>query len=333
LLSIIDTHTGGEPTRVVIDSVDLIQSRAPQGDPNAESKVGGWVDWLRQNDWIRRSLILEPRGAPWMVGAICFPATDPDVVCDIVFFNNTGYLGMCGHGLMGVVEALRHEGRIGVGCHRFGTPVGMVSATLEVDGRVSIENVASYRFREDAKVDLTTALGSMTPGSLPKTVYGDVAYGGNWFYLVHIDSLEAISLEDLTRYTTAIAQQLQCDGVRGADDAIIDHVELCAPLANGTLGCRSFVLCPGGHFDRSPCGTGTSAKMACLAASGKLSPGQWWRQESIIGSSFEGSYRWAENGKSDRIVPNIRGRAFVTAKSQCVFDPLDDFRFGFETTT
>jgi 4-hydroxyproline epimerase len=310
----------------------LLQSFSPQESLGMQKPVGGWIEWLRQNDWVRRSLILEPRGAPWMVGAICFPSLEPDIVCEIVFFNNTGYLGMCGHGLIGVVEALRHEGRISVGCHRFATPVGVVRATLEADGKVSIENVASYRYRQDVNVDLGCVVDSQTPKSLCKSIHGDVAYGGNWFYLVPVETFDGMSLDSLTRYSVAISRQLLLDGVRGANDAVIDHVELCAPLPDGKLGCRSFVLCPGGQFDRSPCGTGTSAKMACLAASGKLLPGQWWRQESIIGSNFEANFRWSEEGDSSVIVPNIRGRAFVTAKAQCVFDSQDDFRFGFETT-
>jgi 4-hydroxyproline epimerase len=307
-LDVLDTHTGGEPTRIVI-----------RGGPDLSSgSMAERVEELRNDgDWLRRSLILEPRGSDWMVGALLEEPCDANCVAGVIFFNNTGYLGMCGHGLIGVVAALAHQERIAPGEHRFETPVGVVSATLHEDRRVSINNVESFRWRKDVEVEVPHE----------GTVTGDIAYGGNWFFLSAVAHLDPSDIESLIVRTTRIRDALLEQHIGGVDGAEIDHVELFAPASDPAVAdSRNFVLCPGSQYDRSPCGTGTSAKLACLAADGKLKPGELWRQESIIGSLFEGRFSNSPNG----ISPVITGRAFLTGEFTCLLDEDDPFRHGIE---
>ncbi|MDA1017604.1 MAG: proline racemase family protein [Planctomycetota bacterium] len=305
-LEAVDTHTGGEPTRVVF-----------RGGPDLGSgSMSERLQILRDgNDWLRTTLILEPRGSDWIVGALLQEPVDPASVVGIIFFNNVGYLGMCGHGFIGVVEALAYRGRIAAGEHRFETPVGVVSARLHEDRSVSITNVESFRFRKDVEVQVPD----------DGIVIGDVAYGGNWFFLTAVTSLDPADIETLTARSKRISMSLRDQGVCGSNAAEIDHIELFAPPSDPSKAdSRSFVLCPGGEYDRSPCGTGTSAKLACLAADGRLQPGDVWRQESIVGSVFEGRYTDSPNG----ITPEITGRAFVTGETTFVLDEADPFRHG-----
>lgn len=305
-LEIVDTHTAGEPTRIVVGG-------GP--DLGAASMADRARLLQRDHDWLRATLILEPRGSDWMVGAILQTPCDANCEAGVIFFNNVGCLGMCGHGLIGVVEALAYRGRISAGEHRFETPVGIVSAQLHEDRRVSITNVDSFRWRANVELQVPGE-GSLT---------GDVAYGGNWFFLVAVSNLDPGRIGHLTRRCRAIRSALQDQNVRGADGAEIDHIELFGPPSDPALAdSRNFVLCPGGQYDRSPCGTGTSAKLACLAADGRLQPGEVWRQESIIGSVFEGRYTHSANG----VAPRITGRAFVTGESTCILNDDDPFRHG-----
>ena len=282
-IPIIDSHTGGEPTRVVLGGVT--------------------PDEL---ETYRRSIICEPRGHEVIVGALLVAPKDASCAAGVIFFNNVGLLGMCGHGMIGLITTLRHLGRIAAGEHRIETLVGIVTAPLHEDGRVSIRNVVSYR-----KAKAVQAGG----------VKGDVAYGGNWFLLVADHGLELTrdNIPQLTQASLAMRA-----AVHAAGFPEVDHVELFAPPHDPANHSRNFVLCPGGEYDRSPCGTGTSAKLACLAADGKLAPGEIWRQESIIGSVFEGSYTPTENG----IIPTITGTAFITAETTLILDPGDPFQFG-----
>ncbi len=235
----------------------------------------------------------------------------------VLFFNNAGYLGMCGHGTIGVVETLFHLDMIAPGDHVIETPVGNVKATLHPDGEVSIRNVSSYRFHADVALEVD-GIG---------TVRGDVAYGGNWFFLVadHGQELTLANIPVLTDLTTRIREALQRAGITGKDGAVIDHIELFAP--SEVANARNFVLCPGGAYDRSPCGTGTSAKLACLYADGKIQAGETWKQESITGSVFEGSVV-VEGGA---ILPTIRGRAYITAESSLILDPKDPLCWGLNS--
>jgi proline racemase len=250
-----------------------------------------------------------------MVGALVQRPTLDDCVAGVIFFNNAGYLGMCGHGLVGMVEALAFLGRIDPGEHRFETPVGAVSARLREDGSVTFWNVESYRWKAGVAVRLPDG----------EIIRGDVAYGGNWFFLTEVSDLSRHDIGGLVRRCQGIRSSLEQQGIRGAGGAEIDHVELYMHLQDRSeADCRNFVLCPGGEYDRSPCGTGTSAKLACLAADGHLAPGQLWRQQSIIGSLFEGRYQRSSGG----VLPEITGRAFVTAEAKCVLDERDPFRHG-----
>ena len=305
-ISIIDSHTGGEPTRLIVAGGPELGS-----GPLAERLAR----FRSQFDHIRSAVVCEPRGADVMVGALLCEPHAPDCAAGILFFNNVGYLGMCGHGMMGVVVSLAATGQLAPGRHRIDTPVGVVEAQLHDDGSVSIDNVAAYRSRRAVTVQVH-GIGAVT---------GDVAWGGNWFFLVgeHGQRLDVANVEQLTRYTSAVREALEAGGITGDGGAVIDHIELFAPSPNGH-DSRNFVLCPGKAYDRSPCGTGTSAKLACLAADGHLKEGAPWQQESIIGSVFEARYR----RDGDRIRPTIRGRAWVSARSLLILHDDDPFRYG-----
>jgi len=306
----VDSHTAGEPTRAVVAGGPSL------GDGSLPERLRKLV---REHDDFRSAVINEPRGSDVLVGALLVEPTDRACAAGVIFFNNVGYLGMCGHGMIGTVTTLAHLGRIHPGEHRIETPVGAVRATLQSDGKVTIENVVSYRYRK--AVDLPV------PGF--GVVRGDVAWGGNWFFIVDSAPVELTvrNCGQLTEYAWAIRCALGTNKVTGADGAEIDHVELSSPTSASNADSRNFVLCPGKVYDRSPCGTGTSAKLACLAADGKLAPGQVWRQEGILDTAFEGSYR-TENGSAHRIVPSITGSAYVTAEGRLILHPNDPFRAG-----
>ena len=305
-ISIIDSHTGGEPTRLIIEGgPDL-------GDGPLSDRLGIFRD---KYDHIRSAVVCEPRGSDVLVGALLCKPHAPNCAAGVIFFNNVSYLGMCGHGLMGVIASLAHLGRLAPGRHRIDTPVGVVEAELNADGSVTIDNVASWRSRRNVPVHVA-GYGTVT---------GDVAWGGNWFFLVgdHGQELAASNVETLTAYSVAVRNALEARGITGDKGALIDHIELFAASRTGA-DCQNFVLCPGKAYDRSPCGTGTSAKLACLAADGELEEGAPWRQESIIGSVFEASFR----RDGERIRPRISGKAWVNAQSTMLFDETDPFVWG-----
>jgi 4-hydroxyproline epimerase len=269
-----------------------------------------------EHDAFRRAVLCEPRGSDVLVGAMLVPPVDSTCAAGVIFFNNVGYLGMCGHGTIGVAVTLGHLGRIGAGRHRIETPVGIISFDYDGSNGVTLDNVPSYRHAKSVTVDVA-GVGLVT---------GDVAWGGNWFFLVseHGERLDLSNAGRLTGITEDIRAALHCQGITGADGAEIDHVELFGPPRDARNHSRNFVLCPGGAYDRSPCGTGTSAKLACLAADDKLQPGVTWRQESIVGSVFTGSYR----RDGDRLIPTIGGEAFVTAEATLILDQRDPFVWG-----
>ncbi len=306
-IQVIDTHTGGEPTRVVI-----------AGGP--ELGTGSMAERLAAfregHDRFRSAVVNEPRGSDVMVGALILEPVDPSAAAGVIFFNNVGYLGMCGHGTIGVGVALQYGGKIGPGTHRLETPVGDVAITVEGPNTVAIDNVESYRHAKGIEIEV--------PGLRPYV--GDIAWGGNWFFLVHDhgETIAPANIERLSDVTWRIRQELNARGIRGADGGEIDHIELFGPPGDPSADSKNFVLCPGRAYDRSPCGTGTSAKLACLVADGKLPEGRVWRQESIIGSVFEGSARVGDG----RIRPRIRGTAYVNAESTLIIDPSDPFAMG-----
>ena len=307
-MRVIDSHTEGEPTRLIIEGGPELGS-GPLSDQRDR--------FARDFDVYRRTAILEPRGSDILVGAVLCEPTDASCVTGVIFFNNVGYLGMCGHGTIGVAVSLAHAGRLGIGTHHFETPVGVVRVELISPNEVVIENVPSYRYREKVTLDV--------PGLGP--VSGDVAWGGNWFFLVGQApcSLTLENTKELSDKSLLIKDALRDQGILGEDGGEIDHVEFFGPGEAADADSRNFVLCPGNAYDRSPCGTGTSAKLACLAASGQLQPGETWVQESIVGSRFEGSYRWGESG---RVIPQIRGRAYVYSEAQLLQHEEDPFRNG-----
>lgn len=304
-IGIIDSHTGGEPTRTVITGAPDL------GNGSIAERLCRLRD---EHDWLRKATVLEPRGSDVVVGALLLPPSDPACAAAAIFFNNVGYLGMCGHGTIGLVATLAHLGRIGIGPCGIETPVGSVTATLHGDGRVSVANVPSYRKAHRVEIDVA-GLGRIT---------GDVAWGGNWFFLTegHGETLELSRAKQLTAAALRVRAAVNEQGFPE-----VDHVEFFGPPRSVGADSRSFVLCPGGEYDRSPCGTGTSAKLACLAADGKLAEGARWVQESIIGSTFEARYRWADQARGI-IDPSIIGQAFITAESALLLDPSDPFRFG-----
>jgi 4-hydroxyproline epimerase len=271
-------------------------------------------------DHLRTAILCEPRGSDVIVGAWLLEPDDATCTAAVIFFNNAGYLGMCGHGTIGLAVTLAHLGRIAPGEHRLQTPVGIVEIELETPNRATIRNVPAYRHLAAVTVDV--------PGYGPVT--GDVAWGGNWFFLVgnHPFKLEKSAVGELTEFTWAIRKALTAAGITGSDGAEIDHIELFAAPHDPANHSRNFVLCPGKAYDRSPCGTGTSAKLACLAADGKLAPRTPWRQEGILGSVFEGSYFSMDDPADARILPSITGSAYITAESTLLFDPLDPFQLG-----
>ena len=306
-IRVIDSHTGGEPTRLVISGgPDL-------GSGPLSARLGRF---RAQHDDFRSAVVNEPRGSDVMVGALLCEPVDPACAAGVIFFNNVGYLGMCGHGTIGLVATLSYLDRIRPGEHRIETPVGTVSAILHDGGEVTVNNVPSYRSAAKIAVDV--------PGFGP--VCGDVAWGGNWFFLAEAQGHELTlnHVEPLTNFTWAIRQALRTQRITGASGEEIDHIELFGPAQNPGVNSRNFVLCPGKAYDRSPCGTGTSAKLACLYADGKLLEGQVWKQESIVGSVFEGSIKVRDG----QVHPSIKGAAFVNADANLVLDPRDPFCMG-----
>jgi len=303
----LDSHTEGEPTRLVLSG----------GPDLGHGPLHERLELLRrEHDHLRSTVVLEPRGSDVIVGALLCEPANPDCAAGVIFFNNVGYLGMCGHGTIGLVTSLAYMGRISAGVHRIETPVGVVSARLHDSGKVTVENVPSYRYLRRVSVDV--------PGH--GRVTGDVAWGGNWFYLVedHGKELSIHHAEDLTEFTWEIRRSLASAGITGVNAAEIDHIELFGSPENGNAHSTNFVLCPGKTYDRSPCGTGTSAKLACLYAEGKLAPGEVWRQQGILGGVFEGSFQV----QGESIIPSITGSAYVTAEGVLLLDPNDPFRQG-----
>jgi 4-hydroxyproline epimerase len=318
---VIDSHTGGEPTRVVVSG----------GPDLGNGLLAGRLDRFRnEHDNFRSAVVNEPRGSDVMVGALLCEPLDPSSAAGVIFFNNVGYLGMCGHGTIGLVSTLSFMKKIEPGEHRIETPVGTVSAVLHPSGEVTVNNVASYRLAADVQVDV------------PRygKIHGDVAWGGNWFFLVrdnlvrdnlvrdnvrdHSMQLSLKNIEQLTDFTWAIRQALRQQGITGAGNQEIDHIELYGPSDLPSVDSKNFVLCPGKAYDRSPCGTGTSAKLACLYADGKIREGQVWKQESIVGSVFEGTVTVREG----KVYPSIKGTAFVNADAELVLNSQDPFCMG-----
>lgn len=307
-MRVIDSHTAGEPTRVVLDGgPDLGSGTLAERAARLEAEH---LDFCA-------SVVLEPRGHDAIIGALLVPPSDPDCVAGVIYFNNLQNLGMCGHATIGLGVTLAHLGRIGPGRHKFETPVGVVEIDLIDANTVSVVNIESYRLAKDVTVEVE-GIGPVT---------GDVAWGGNWFFLVKNSTvaLTGANIRPLTDLTLKIRDALEKAGVTGKDGAWIDHIELFGPAEDPSAQSRNFVLCPGGAYDRSPCGTGCSAKLACLAADGALAPGEDYLQESVIGSTYKISY---QPGPGGGVIPTITGQAFVTSDANLIFNPADPYRAG-----
>jgi 4-hydroxyproline epimerase len=306
---VVDSHTGGEPTRIIVGGGPRL--------PSASMALR--LDEVRTRyDHLRHALVNEPRGSEVTVGALLCEPVNSGSTAGVIYFNNVGYLGMCVHGTIGLIVTLSYLGRIGLGEHRIDTPVGTVTATLDEAGSVTVANVPSRR--------TAARVGVHVPGY--GMVRGDIAWGGNWFFLVneHAFELTIGNIDELTQFTWAIRQALEKNGIKGTDGQEIDHIELFCASAIPGVDSKNFVLCPGKAYDRSPCGTGTSAKLACLYADGKLRPGDVWRQESIVGSIFEGQVQIVDG----QVIPIIKGSAFITSEADFIFDRCDPFRYGIQ---
>lgn len=306
-IRVVDSHTGGEPTRIIVE-----------GGPDLGSgPIADRLELFRKDfDYIRSGVTNEPRGSNIVVGALLCPPVDPSCAAGVIFFNNVGYLGMCVHGTIGLVATLAYLRKIARGEHRIETPVGIVSAVLHETGEVTIANVPSFRSAANVNVAV--------PGY--GAVHGDVAWGGNWFFLVGDPPITVArsNIDALADFAWAIRQSLERDGIKGPKGEEIDHIELFGRSETPGVDSKNFVLCPGRVYDRSPCGTGTSAKLACLHADGKLRPGEVWLQEGILGSVFEGTIRI----DAGRILPAIKGSAFITSEAELILDPRDPFCHG-----
>jgi 4-hydroxyproline epimerase len=304
-IRIIDSHTAGEPTRVVVSG----------GPELGNGTVADKLNMFRERfDTFRSAVVNEPRGSDVLVGALPTEPSDATCATGVIFFNNVGFLGMCGHGTIGLMATLAHLGRIRQGDHRIETPVGVVTATLHPGGEISVVNVPSWRAKKSVLIKV--------PGAGP--IQGDVAWGGNWFYLVqeHGQQLSLANTERLTEFSWRVRQAVNVQGFPE-----VDHIELFGPAEAIGANSRSFVLCPGKAYDRSPCGTGTSAKLACLAADGKLEENAIWVQESIIGSTFKGSFSWLDR-TAGKVAPRITGTAFVNSEGTLFLDERDPFCWG-----
>jgi 4-hydroxyproline epimerase len=304
-IRVIDSHTGGEPTRLVLEG----------GPDLGDGPLAQRAQRFREHfDDYRCAIVNEPRGSDPLVGALLVKPHRNDCAFGVIYFNNVGYLGMCGHGTIGLIASLKFAGKIAPGAFKIDTPVGAVEAELRPDGRISVANVVSYRSHPRVVVEV--------PGIGP--VVGDVAWGGNWFFLIseHGQVIDLAHVDALTDFSGRVRAALNAQG-----HPLVDHVEVFGPSVLSGAHSRNFVLCPGKAYDRSPCGTGTSAKLACLAADGKLAEGAVWVQESLIGSTFEASFRWHDRGKGE-IVPSITGAAHVTGENVLRLDPDDPFCWG-----
>jgi len=309
-IQVVDSHTGGEPTRVVLEGGPDLGKR-PLADQRERFRL--------HHDRFRSAIVGEPRGSDCLIGALLCAPEHEGSAAGVIFFDTGGYLGMCGHGSIGLVVTLAHLGRLARGVHRLDTPVGTITVELREDGRVTVGNVPSFRLAQAVSVDV--------PGHGP--VVGDVAWGGNWFFLVrgHGFDLSPANADALTDFTSRLRRALKDAGITAAGGAEIDHVELFAPSPLAGAHSRNFVLCPGGAYDRSPCGTGTSAKLACLYADGELGPGALWRQESLIGSVFEASFT-LDPARPGYVLPSITGTAYITAEATLFIDEADPFGWG-----
>ena len=325
--SAVDSHTEGMPTRVITGGLGPVP-----GETMQERRL-----YFGQHlDDLRLLLMREPRGHGAMSGAFLQPPTRPDADWGVLFVEVSGLLPMCGHGTIGVATVLVETGMVEVTEPetriRLDTPAGLVEVAVTVtEGRaerVTLRNVPAFTAALDAQVRV---------GRLGDVTY-DMAYGGNFYALV---SAASVGLDPVPENAEALighgleiaaAINASAEPVHPADAAIrgCKHVVFHAPGRNGAHARNATAIHPG-WLDRSPCGTGTSARMAALHARGELALGQEFVNESIIGSRFTG--RLVEEvalGSTPAVVPEVSGRAWITGMAQYLLDPTDPFPTGFE---
>lgn len=308
MTKVIDSHTGGEPTRVIIDGgPDLGSGPISERARLLETK----------HDKFCRSVLCEPRGYDAMVGALIVTPVEKNCLTGVIFFNTSQNLGMCGHATVGLLVTLYYLGKISVGNYKIETPVGIISAQLHDPNTVSVINVESYRYKKGVSIQVEQ-YGEIT---------GDIAWGGNWFFLVNNSpiSVQFENIDKLLNFTSSIKSALKQQHITAPDSSEIDHIELFGESLNEKAHSKNFVLCSSGDYDRSPCGTGCSAKLACLAEERLWPENKKWIQEGIIGSLYSTHYSWSTGGN---IIPTITGKAFVTSEATLQFNPLDPYKHG-----
>ena len=309
MLTVIDSHTEGEPTRVVLSG----------GPDLGEGSLAEKAQRLAtEHQDFYRSLVVEPYGQEAMVGALLVEPSDPSCVTGVIYFDAAAVIGMCGHGTIGLAATLAHLGRIDVGTHKIETPVGIVEITLQDKNTVRVQNIESHRYQKGVELDVPEV----------GKVVGDIAYGGNWFFIVNNSptKVEPNNIRQLTEYAIKVRECLYEQGVEGEKGGVIDHIIFYGPALTTQGHSRNFVLCPDDAYDRSPCGTGSSARLACLAADQRLAPNEKIYQESIIGSGYTLSY---QTGTSQgKVIPSITGQAFVTREAKMMINTNDPLRHG-----
>ena len=310
-LRVIDSHTIGEPTRVVID-----ESFSDGLDLGAGTVRERRDRFRERYDHVRRALVGDPRGAVAMVGVILVPPADPTCRFGAFYVNRVGYLDMCGHATIGLAVTLGSLGRIEPGSFRLKTPAGMVGVTWHGGGEASFAGVPPRRIHKGLRISCDDG----SDGS------GDVATSGLWFSICRDHGLpvEPAAIPALTARAWSIRRALEARGITGDGGETIDHVMLLGPPAEAGHDGRAFVLCPDGAFDRSPCGTGTSALVGCLFEDGMLEEGRTWRQESVLGGVYEASVR----REGSMLIPTVRGRAWIAAETTLYFAADDPYRTG-----
>lgn len=322
----VDSHTEGMPTRVVTGGVGVLP-----GETMAQKRLA----FLAGHDHVRTLLMYEPRGHSAMSGAILQPPTRPDADVGVLFIEVSGCLPMCGHGTIGVATVLVETGMVAVTepetVIRLDTPAGLVTARVAVqDGAatsVTLAGVPSYCHALDEVVDV--------PGWGP--VRYDMAYGGNFYAIVRLADLglafdrsqHSRMLDVALALMDAVNEQ---NPVRHPEQPEIDvchHVYLQAPGSTARHSRHAMAIHPG-WFDRSPCGTGTSARMAQLHARGELDLGVDVVNESVLGTRFVGRLVGrARVGDHDAVLPTVTGRAWITGLAHYLLDPTDPFPAGF----
>jgi 4-hydroxyproline epimerase len=310
-ICVVDSHTIGEPTRLVLDDAFVAGLDLGTGSVFSRREV-----FRSRYDDVRRALVTDPRGVEAMVGVILVPPADPTCDLGAFYFNRVGYLDMCGHATIGLAVSLGHTGRITPGPFRMETPAGVVGVEWHGGSDASFQSVTPRRIHRGLSI-------RCPDGSI---VTGDVATSGLWFFICRDHGLPVVpeAIPQLLERSWAIRRSLGAAGVTGDTGEVIDHIVLMGPPLDPANSARNFVLCPDGAFDRSPCGTATSALVGCLHEDVQLAEGAVWRQESILGGLYEASVRT----QAGVLVPTVRGRAWITAEATLQFSADDPYRAG-----